>query len=62
MGSGNGIRQNPLMQRLAEEMFGMEMKIPAYKEEAACGAALCALALLHPGEGPGQVQGRIRYL
>ncbi|MCI9390308.1 MAG: hypothetical protein HFH54_11615 [Lachnospiraceae bacterium] len=62
VGSGNGIRQNPLMQRLAEEMFGMEMKIPAYKEEAACGAALCALALLHPEEGPGQVQGRIRYL
>lgn len=62
VGSGNGIRQNPLMQRLAEEMFGIKMKIPAYKEEAACGAALCALALLHPEEGPGQVQGRVRYL
>ena len=42
VGSGNGLRQNPLMQRLAEEMFGMELAIPACREEAACCAALCA--------------------
>lgn len=48
-GSGNGIRRNSLMQRLAEEMFGMKMEIPACAEEAACGAALCALALKQGG-------------
>lgn len=40
-GSGNGIRQNRLMQELAEEMFGLKMEIPRWQEEAACGAALC---------------------
>lgn len=45
-GSGNGIRQNSLMRQLAEEMFGMKMEIPDCKEEAACGAALCALRML----------------
>lgn len=41
-GSGNGIRRNPLMRKLAEEMFGMPMYVSEYEEEAACGAALCA--------------------
>lgn len=40
VGSGNGIRKNPLLRQLAEEMFGMKMKIPSWQEEAACGAAL----------------------
>lgn len=42
VGSGNGLRRNPLMQNLAEKLFGMQMTISAYEEEAACGAALCA--------------------
>ncbi len=46
VGSGNGIRKNPLMQRLAEEMFGLKMEIPKYHEEAACGAALSAASLI----------------
>lgn len=41
-GSGNGIRRNPLMRKLAEEMFGMQMYVSEYEEEAAYGAALCA--------------------
>mgnify|MGYP000187588570 FL=1 len=32
-GSGNGIRRNSLMRRLAEEMFKMPMEIPEYEEE-----------------------------
>ena len=40
VGSGNGMRKNPLMQRLAGDMFGMKVEIPAFTEEAACGAAL----------------------
>lgn len=43
-GSGNGIRKNPLMRRLAEELFGMKMEVPECGEEAAFGAALCVLA------------------
>lgn len=42
-GSGNGLRKNKLMQRIAGEMFGMEVHIPDYTEEAACGAAMCAM-------------------
>lgn len=45
-GSGNGLRQNPVMQKLAEEMFGMKMTIPSCQEEAACGAALCVRKLI----------------
>ena len=43
VGSGNGIRRNPLLQELAEEMFGMKLAIPVCKEEAAYGAALFAI-------------------
>lgn len=41
-GSGNGIRRNPLMKKLAEDMFGMPMYVSECEEEAAYGAALCA--------------------
>ena len=46
VGSGNGMRKNPLMQRLAGEMFGMRVEIPEFTEEAACGAALCAMGII----------------
>ncbi|MDD6275905.1 MAG: FGGY family carbohydrate kinase [Clostridia bacterium] len=41
--SGNGIRKNPALQRIAAQVFGAKIKIPLYKEEAAYGAALTAL-------------------
>lgn len=44
VGSGNGLRKNPLARELAEALFGLELKIPAHREEAAYGAALCAMA------------------
>ena len=43
IGSGNGIRNSVVMQRLFAEKFGMPVKIPAHQEEAAYGAALAAL-------------------
>ncbi len=43
IGSGNGLRMNPRLQRIFEEKFGLPMEIPAHKEEAAYGAALWAL-------------------
>lgn len=42
-GSGNGVRKNENLVKIAEAMFGVGMKIPAHKEEAAFGAALFAL-------------------
>ncbi len=39
-GSGNGIRKNKALISLTEDVFGYRMKIPAYTEEAAFGAAL----------------------
>ncbi len=42
-GSGNGIRRNPTLKKILEATFGMEMNVPAHREEAAYGAALSAL-------------------
>ena len=42
VGSGNGIRLNPELRRTFELKFGMPMRVPEHREEAACGAALLA--------------------
>ena len=44
VGSGNGLRRNPLMREAAGRLFGMPLRIPAHREEAAYGAALAAMA------------------
>lgn len=46
VGSGNGIRRNPLMRKLAEEIFGLKMELSRCQEEAAYGAALAMNSLL----------------
>ena len=43
IGAGNGIRKNPILQRIFSEKFIMPIKIPVHKEEASYGAALYAL-------------------
>lgn len=40
IGSGNGIRKNPHLQKIAAEKFAMELEISQCREEAACGAAI----------------------
>lgn len=40
VGSGNALRKNPALMRIAVEKFGNSLKIPAHTEEAAVGAAL----------------------
>lgn len=40
VGSGNALRRNKLMQKFAEDLFGLKLLIPAHCEEAAFGAAL----------------------
>ncbi|MFV0361577.1 MAG: sedoheptulokinase [Suipraeoptans sp.] len=46
VGSGNGIRFNSHLKDLFENRIGMEMKLSANEEEAACGAALNGLNYL----------------
>ncbi|MBQ2904100.1 MAG: hypothetical protein IJE48_06855 [Clostridia bacterium] len=40
--SGNGIRKNAALRRIVSAMFGCDIKIPFYAEEASYGAALAA--------------------
>lgn len=61
VGSGNGIRKNKLMQELAEEMYGMEIAIPLYQEEAAYGAALYSLVAAGLESDFSEVQKKIKY-
>jgi len=44
IGSGNGIRRNPLLAQILAERFEMPLHIPALEEEAAVGAAGVARA------------------
>ncbi|MBR1658040.1 MAG: hypothetical protein IJ697_06200 [Synergistaceae bacterium] len=46
VGSGNGLRKNEIMRRIAGELFGLEVNIPEYQEEAARGCALLAMEQL----------------
>lgn len=39
VGSGNGLRKNGILQRIASEQFGAPLVMSRYVEEAACGAA-----------------------
>ena len=38
--SGNGLRMNPVLQEICSSMFGAELILADFKEEAACGAAV----------------------
>ena len=62
VGSGNGIRRNPLMQELAEKLFGMPLNIPKCQEEAAYGAALHSLVSAGLAESLEEVQKKIKYI
>jgi len=44
--SGNGVRKNPLIQRIIEKEFGCVPGLSANREEAACGAAAYVLTSL----------------
>ena len=60
IGSGNGLRQNPLLTAIVAERFGLPLIRPAHREEAAFGAAL--LAATATGELTlSEATSRIRY-
>ncbi len=61
VGSGNGIRMNPLLQEICRQRFGMEMKVPLYSEEAGYGAALFSLLASGYYESLDAVRRLIRY-
>lgn len=42
LGSGNGVRKNKALQRMFSDLFGSEMELSVYEEEAASGAAVSA--------------------
>lgn len=61
VGSGNGIRKNPLLQKIASDRFRMKLRIPKYAEEAAYGAVLFSLLASGERETLEDVQRLIRY-
>ncbi len=46
VGSGNGLRRNPVMQEIAAQRFGCPLEMSRCREEAASGAALAAAGLI----------------
>ena len=43
IGSGNGVRKNPVLREIVEEMFGAKLALAECEEEAATGAALSSM-------------------
>jgi sedoheptulokinase len=61
VGSGNGLRRNPALRATISRLFGLPLRLPQLREEAALGAALSAAVGLgcYPGfRAAGQI---IRY-
>jgi sugar (pentulose or hexulose) kinase len=42
IGAGNGLRENPVLARCVSDEFGLPLRVPRHREEAAFGAALLA--------------------
>ena len=61
IGSGNGIRSSPILQQIFTDTFGLELKIPLYKEEAAYGAALFSLCASGYCRSLQEAQDKIKY-
>jgi sedoheptulokinase len=61
IGSGNAIRLGKPLQRIVSEVFGMPIKIPLYKEEAAYGAALFGLVAAGYYQSLDEAQALVQY-
>lgn len=61
IGSGNCIRLSPHLRRIFEDIFGIRMQIPMYREEAAYGAALYAMSAAGICPSLSEAQALIRY-
>ena len=61
VGSGNGIRMNPWLRQIFEEIYHLPMRVSMYQEEAAFGAALYALCAAGEKEKLDQARELIKY-
>ena len=61
VGSGNGIRKNPALVKVFEEMFKAKMKVPNHMEEASFGAALFGLISCGVFKNASEAQKLIKY-
>lgn len=59
--SGNGMRRNKVMQKVCGDMFGANVRIPLYKEEASYGAALFSLLVGGRIKDRREIQKLLRY-
>ena len=62
VGSGNGIRFNKQLCNKFKEMFGLDLMIPAHKEEAAFGAMLYCLVASEVFDSISSAQKLIKYV
>ena len=61
IGSGNGLRRNPLLAALLREALGLPLRMTAHEEEAALGAALVAALAVGALEDGDAVGALLRY-
>lgn len=61
VGSGNGIRKNPLLVNAIQEQFHASLRIPKHWEEAAYGAALIAMIASGIRKNAAEAQKLIQY-
>ena len=61
VGSGNGIRKNPYLQKRFAQTFGAPLQIPAHQEEASYGAALYAMTCSGVVQSLSEAQKLIQY-
>lgn len=59
--SGNGIRMNPVLQRIFSDTFLLDLKIPEYAEEASYGSALFSLYVNDSYKTVTDVQKLLKY-
>ena len=59
--SGNGIRKNSALRKVVSEMFGCEIRIPLFEEEASFGAALAASVACGMSENISEACKMIKY-
>ena len=62
IGSGNGLRKNKALQKIISKTFGLEMKIPLHKEEAAYGTCLYAMTAAGIYDSLESAQKLIKYV
>lgn len=61
VGSGNGIRKNKALKQAFEQVFGLDLVIPAHNEEAAYGAALFGYTAAGFAASLSEAAGMIQY-